>query len=430
MNVLRKIFHKATLAAACLVLSGFAVPAGAEQPLSDRERLKQIREMTRQTGVALKPSAISRELKAPADVKVEIDKARAVILNADPSKFVGGKPTFSVGASRAALKPQSLKRGLIIPPDARQKVPEQNQRATANLEREARLLQAVNAKSQAPAVRSLAGKWRCDPGARAFDWRTIGAVSDVKNQEDCGSCWAFAAIGALEGSYFITNGDDMVGSEQQVLDCSRGGTCAGGMYSNAWDNLQGYGTAKNTSYPYTMVENQCRWSKPTPYHWAAWGWVDETRPDLVPAVEVLKSALCKRGPLATAFVSDTPGIRHYQPGSVLNENVGDQEIDHAVTIVGWDDGKQAWLAKNSWHTSWGDKGYFWVKYGANKFGSWTAWVQARKTVAINDDCARFAPARSKIMKLNGAYKVVSGNEIIANLGNSREDAERTLAVIK
>lgn len=408
--------------------------AAADQPVSKTERLKQIRQMTETTGVPLTRAAIARELAAPPDVRAAIDKARATIINADPTKFVGGKPTYSVGLSRASTIPGALKRGLVIAPDAMDKVPEQNRRANASLAREQKLMSALQSRAgDGPQVKSSSradGGWGCSPSATSFDWRTKGAVRDVKNQKSCGSCWAFAAIGAFEGNYFVTNRDDMVGSEKQILDCSRGGSCDGGMYSSAWDNLQGYGTAKNTLYPYKPEASQCRWSKPTPFHWAAWGWVDEDRPDLVPPVEVLKSALCKRGPLATTLVSETAGMDAYVKGSLLNDNVGDQRIDHAVTLVGWDDDKQAWLAKNSWGEGWGDDGYFWVRYGANRFGSWTAWVQARKAVAIDDNCGRFTASRAKVMKINGAWKVISGTEVVANLGASREDADKSLAVIK
>lgn len=406
--------------------------ARAEQPLSNKERTSQIREMARKTGVPLKPSVIEAEKSAPADVKIKLDKARAELLNPDPSKYIGGKPTFSVGINPALPRPK-FNKGLIIPADAASKVPQQNERASQAIAREDRLVTALRTRPGKPAgaesVNLRPGRWSCSPSARRFDWREKGAVREVRNQNPCGSCWAFAAIGALEGSYFVTNGVAVAGSEQQILDCSRGGDCTGGWYSDAWDKLQGYGTARATQYKYTRQKNQCRWSKATPFHWAAWGWVDEQQPWEVASTDKIKAALCKRGPLATTFVSSTPGIDFYQPGNILNEKVENQDIDHAVTIVGWDDGKQAWLAKNSWSESWGDKGYFWVRYGANKFGSWTAWVQARKAVAINDECGRFTPKAAKIMRLNGRYAIVSGREIVARL-DSRQHAEKSLAVIK
>jgi hypothetical protein len=320
-----------------------------------------------------------------------------------------------------------------VPADAAVKVPYQNIRSRANLYRERHLqstLQSRGGLGAAPkAVDGSGESWGCSPDAAAFDWRAKGAVSKVKDQGACSSCWSFAAIAPVESSYFITNKANVDGSEQQIIDCSRGGSCSsGGFYFQAWDNLLGYGTADETVYPYANTDGQCKWSTPTPYHWAAWGWVDEANPKGQAGTALIKAQLCRRGPLATAMVAKTPGFNGYR-GGVLNEET-DADVDHAVTIVGWDDAKQAFLIKNSWGTEWGENGYVWVRYGANKIGSWTAWVQARKQVSLTDDCEPFPAADAAVVERDGHFKVVSGAHTIADMGANRADAERVVDVVK
>jgi hypothetical protein len=432
-----RLFIPALFTTGVLICTLRAPPTLAQ--VSDLERTAQIKEVSRKSGVALKQSHIDAEEAASPDVKARLDQARAKIITADPGKFVGGKPTFVVGHTTALATPERRKTGLIIAPDAVSKVPAQNRKTISDLARETKIQATL--QSRAPgALRSVRGgnleavsegggrQWGCSPDAAAFDWRAKGAVTKVKDQNPCGSCWAHAAIAALEGSNFITNGSALTGSEQQVLDCSGAGSCDGGTYDAAWDKLQGYGTAEAVVYPYTKVSGQCQWAKPTPHHWAAWGWVNETDPLGIAPVATIKAQLCRRGPLATAMVAGTTGFDGYR-GGVLNE-VTTAELDHAVTIVGWDDAKKAWLVKNSWGEGWGEKGYVWIAYGANKIGSWTAWVQARKTPTLTDDCETFAPGNAKVLVRDGRNKVVAGAHTIADTGASASDAQRALAVVK
>jgi C1A family cysteine protease len=407
----------------------------ADQPVANSERKQQIKDLVEQTGVPIKKSVIAKEKAAASEVKVKLDEERAKLLKPEPSDYVGGKPTFNVGYTKALAKPTRRALGLTIPADAAQKAPEQNRQAEVNIAKEERLLAATQSQrplSAGPQSVGVQGgaQFGCSPSLAKFDWRTKGAVTDVKDQNPCGSCWAFAAVAALEGSYFMTNRASMNGAEQQILDCSRGGSCQGGWYDSVWENLQGYGMASSKSYPYLGSDSQCRWSKATPFHWSAWGWLDERSPAGMASVGAIKDGLCQRGPLATTMVARTIGFDAYQSGGVLNEAVPNKDIDHAVTIVGWDDRKQAWLVKNSWGKEWGDKGYLWVRYGANKIGTWTAWVKARKQVALDDDCETFSTQSAKVVERNGRWKVVASGHTLADTGSSRNDAERVRAVVR
>lgn len=422
-----------------LILPSAAV---SQTPLSDRERLAQIKAVTKATGVVLPKSAIEAELAAPADVKAKLDAERAKMLAAPAQAYLGGKPTFAIGYTKALARPDRASTGLDFTPEDRARVQEQNQQTVRDLARESKIESAIQTRRGTAAGRASESTYAfgCSPALKAFDWRTKGAVTPVKDQNPCGSCWAFASVAALEGSYFITNRDRMIGSEQQVLDCSAmtgydgkpTNTCNGGNYARAWDKLQGYGVAGSASYgPYTATQNSCRWAVATPYHWSAWGWVnDDQNNPFSPPVEKLKAQLCRRGPLATTIYASSHGFQSYRGNGSINEVSPPGKIDHAVTIVGWDDDKQSWLIKNSWGTGWGQQGFAWVRYGANNVGMITAWVQARKTVSLPDDCRTFAPEDARVAEVGGRFKVISGPHTIADAGADRAQAERTIAVVK
>ncbi len=405
--------------------------AQAQTAVREQERRTQIRTLERVTGEKLKASVIEKERQAPREIQTKLRDVRSELIEGGDEKFIGGKPTFNVGHTSALRRTVRQLTGLTVPDTAQSARPEEARKADQLMAREVKLNEALSAGGaltsrhvEKKPVR--ASSWGCSPTAQSFDWREKGAVTDVKDQGGCGSCWAFAAVAALEGSHFVANRSDMTGSEQQVLSCSRGGNCLdGGWYFTAWDNLQGEGNAAQSNYSYEGQDAQCKWSTPTPYHWGSWGWAtDGVDPD-VPAI---KRALCKHGPLATAVVAGTPAFGAYRSG-VFNER-STKPIDHAVTIVGWNDTKKAWLIKNSWNAGWGDRGYMWIHYDSNQIGSYTAWVQARKHVRLVDDCFSFKSSKAKAYKINQVWKVISNNDIIANLGGSRDDADRAVQIIK
>ncbi len=217
------------------------------------------------------------------------------------------------------------------------------------------------------------------PGLVAFSWLAAKKVSSVKHQGTCGSCWAFTSAAVFEANYLIRNNKLIDMSEQQILDCAydrRGkdaGSCNGGWYGHVFYWLtQQHGVSEGKA-PYQGKGSVCRTGLPTKYKVAAWGYV---RPDAgIPTNQQMKEALCKYGPLA-ACVKVTPAFQAYRSG-IFDEHArtsGPRDINHAITIVGWDDNKKAWLVKNSWGTRWGDKGYVWVEYGSNNIGYGATWI--------------------------------------------------------
>ncbi|MCT7997195.1 C1 family peptidase [Laspinema olomoucense] len=280
--------------------------------------------------------------------------------------------TFIVGPNSATNRPLNRLAGTKIPPNALQLVRRQTPLTQATLNR----LPRSNGQNQGV----------CSRNARTFDWREYSKVTPVRDQGSCGSCWAFAAMAAFESSALFHNdinyeqvGTMADGSEQQILSCSGAGSCNGGWYYPVFEFLRKDGTVLEQSFRYQGLDLTCpALTNALKFQAETWGFV---RDDIeVPPVEDIKAALCEHGTLAVA-VNATELFQWYT-GGVFNE-FNQQGVNHAVTLVGWDDDKGAWLMKNSWGSGWGDLGYMWIAYGSNNIGYLAAWVDARKF--IEDD---------------------------------------------
>jgi C1A family cysteine protease len=188
-------------------------------------------------------------------------------------------------------------------------------------------------------------------------------VTPVKDQGNCGSCWAFATTGALESATLISGvstDPNLDLAEQILVSCSGAGNCGGGYISYASDFIRDTGLPLESCYPYTAKNGKCRaacssWWLST-YKITKWNWVTTTSP----TVDAIKTALYNYGPLVTTmdvytdFFSYGSGVYKY----VLGNYAG----GHAVLIVGYDDLDQYFIVKNSWGTDWGESGYFRIAY--------------------------------------------------------------------
>lgn len=245
---------------------------------------------------------------------------------------------------------------------------------------------------------------QCSAALRQWDWRRAGAVTPVKNQR-CGDCWAFSGVAAFESAFVLRNPGVGLpwadGSEPQMHDCSGAGTCSGGFYAGVFSHITTKGLARETDYP--TAGGTCDLSVGstlTPGIGGAWGYVigNVATGYASPAIatdDEIKAALCQWGPLATTVLA-TPAFQAYS-GGTFNEAVPlntlapqdprtklrTHAVNHGVLIVGWDDRRRAWLIKNSWGTNWGtpaglgdERGYMWIRRGANNIGYLTAWVSA------------------------------------------------------
>jgi C1A family cysteine protease len=201
----------------------------------------------------------------------------------------------------------------------------------------------------------------------------------VKYQGICGSCWAFTSAAVYETGYLLKNDIVLDVSEQSLLDCAvdksgnDAGSCDGGWYGGVFDYLMVKGARLEKDDPYKGKSGFCSSSAPTKYKVIKWGYIKRNAG--IPSVSEMKEAIAKYGAIATT-VKVTPAFQAYKSG-IFDEHTsvsGPNDVNHAVTIVGWDDTKQAYLVKNSWGPQWGENGYIWVEYGCNNIGYGAAWI--------------------------------------------------------
>jgi cathepsin F len=199
-----------------------------------------------------------------------------------------------------------------------------------------------------------------------WDWSKKGAVTPVKNQASCGSCWTFSTAENIEGQWFLSKGKLISLSEQWIVDCSHGclqsepdlcnGGCGGGLPWLAYEDIiTNGGLTDETDYPYTGEDGTCQTGKPimaTIANWTA----------LSTDVNQIMTYLVSNGPLSITLNADllfsyTGGIITGSPDDCPNSG-----SDHAVLLVGYDQTQDYWLVKNSWGTDWGENGYFRIEY--------------------------------------------------------------------
>lgn len=195
------------------------------------------------------------------------------------------------------------------------------------------------------------------------DWRDRGVVNPVKDQGQCGSCWAFAATSVAESAWAIHVEELLVLSEQELVDCSSGRPyfnlgCNGGNIDSAFEYQLKNGQTLDANYPYTsgktsVKNDQCMSSSS--------GEVGPTFSEcfhVTPFDQVALARAVQDTPVAVAIEADTKYFQLYTSGILTGDACG-TELDHAVVIVGYGvDGEVPyWTVRNSWGASWGEDGY-------------------------------------------------------------------------
>jgi cathepsin L len=203
-------------------------------------------------------------------------------------------------------------------------------------------------------------KWQGEELAATVDWTTQGAVTPVKDQGQCGSCWAFSTTGGMEGAWQIASGSLTSMSEQQLVDCStQNSGCNGGSMELAFNFAGTVNVATESSYPYTARDGTCKTSFTTAIpQGGVTGYksVGQSSNDL-------KSAL-QTGPVSVAIEADQMAFQLYS-GGVLKSGCG-TNLDHGVLAVGYT--ADAFKVKNSWGSSWGESGYLQISSDGNTCG--------------------------------------------------------------
>ena len=197
----------------------------------------------------------------------------------------------------------------------------------------------------------------------SVDWTTKGAVTPVKNQQQCGSCWAFSTTGSVEGAWFLSKGSLVSLSEQQLVDCSTAEGnqgCNGGLMDQAFQYIiDNKGITTEAAYPYTATGPNTCVASGKPVAATLSGFKDVP----VGSESALETAIVQQ-PVSVAVEADQSVFQFYS-GGVMDSACG-TALDHGVLAVGYgtDAGKDYYKVKNSWGADWGEKGYIRLGRGA------------------------------------------------------------------
>eukprot|EP00933_Yihiella_yeosuensis_P035246 TRINITY_DN2875_c0_g1_i1.p1 TRINITY_DN2875_c0_g1~~TRINITY_DN2875_c0_g1_i1.p1 ORF type:complete len:486 (-),score=129.18 TRINITY_DN2875_c0_g1_i1:298-1755(-) len=214
----------------------------------------------------------------------------------------------------------------------------------------------------------VADQLKTDSLPTDLDWVAKGAVNPVKNQGQCGSCWAFSTVANIEGAGFVTTGKLMSLSEQELVDCDKNGDhgCQGGLPSNAFQDMikNKLGLELESAYPYKGRDDSCSAKSPSEVAFIT-GFKT-----IAPDEDQMAAATVKYGPLSIGI---NAGPMQWYGGGIAHPFkflCNPKAIDHGVAIVGFgkEGDKAYWKIRNSWGAGWGEKGYYRIVRGFNACG--------------------------------------------------------------
>jgi len=218
----------------------------------------------------------------------------------------------------------------------------------------------------------------------SWDWRTKNVVNPIKNQGQCGSCWAFSTIGVIESKFAIKGNTLTSFSEQEIVDCSHGCSneppygdvcnqgCNGGWQWNAFYDIVSWGGVElESQYTYTAQTGTCHKADYKSYAPISNYTCLSTPQGAVADEDQMAAYLVANGPIAIAMDA---GLLESYTGGIIDPTTGEcsqVQLDHAIIIVGFDVDPtygEFWIVRNSWGTTWGEQGYFRIVRGKNACG--------------------------------------------------------------
>ena len=224
----------------------------------------------------------------------------------------------------------------------------------------------------------------------SFDWReeVTGGLPSIKNQGNCGSCWAFGTIASLECNIKIKDGIEEDLSEQWLVSCNQDGySCSGGWWCHDYfmengktDPCGDSGAVLEEDFPYSASNEPCNCPYPHEYFIEDWAYVGD--PNGVATVDQIKQAIYNYGVVSVAVCVNTD-FRNYDGGIFSGPSCSN--MNHAVALVGWDDNQGSdgiWFLRNSWGSGWGEDGYMRIEYGVCNVGYRTVRIRYRDPIQI------------------------------------------------
>ena len=208
----------------------------------------------------------------------------------------------------------------------------------------------------------------------SYFYCNTSTCTPIKDQGQCGSCWAFATVGVMEQVEKKTNGSSPSLAEQHLLscntssfNCTQGGNQGFPWYYTTKDKAGLIGTVYTSDYPYTASDSSCQ-SKT--HHEKITGWTQMTSG--IATTAQLKQAILDHGAIWVAVCADSSWDNY--SGGVYNGSSGCGQTNHAIVLTGWDDSTGTFLLRNSWGKSWGESGYMRIKYGVNSLGDSASYI--------------------------------------------------------
>jgi len=201
----------------------------------------------------------------------------------------------------------------------------------------------------------------------SWDWGQKGAVTPIKNQQQCGSCYAFSVTGAIEGCHFLTTGTLVSLSEQNLVDCTGSfgnDGCNGGLMDNCFQYIIGNGGIDTeSSYPYTAEEGTCG------YNSSNCGSKIIAYTDVTSGSELALQQAVFLTPVSAAIDASQSSFQFYTSGVYYEPACSPTQVDLAILVIGWGHdnitGMDYWNVKNDWGTAWGMQGYAWMARNKN-----------------------------------------------------------------